>query len=636
MEKIFLDKKNSNIIKKYIKKEKASLYGYEEDIEIFTKVNQLTEELARKIFTMIMDEANRIRNILTKKEEDEFAEEIDDIFSKFDKIPKPELIEEYGFYDNAYIDMELDEVYEHMQTAFEVKELDQKYYYYRDLRNIAHTAINSINGLDKYNIKIQPEVKNKMITLQKELQDLLQHKKTDIQAIRNRIDVYNKYAIEIWNEYLTSIGNEDNGEFRWVVHNLTKGELQGEFKNKYMSTSLITNNIMGLYGNSNYGLIIKPKHIISAQYKDSYTLNSRDDEEDIFNIKPPIMLPQEIEEICINQTIEENGEPLNYEKTAIYPELVIDEYEIEGMYYISNGEHELARNYERAKKMAEERGMSLVERDISKYREEHGLQPMTETTKIDFCRNILQKCCDEDKILKKLEAMEPGTLFTNQHAQEFYEKYMLLRRTGDVSTETILKAFADVARDDVYFSKIAEIVDKKYPSDNKIQENNEQEEQKGQIEYLKARKIKTEPKTTQDLAIDNNLTAKINECGEILRPGKETIEMKVPINTQGNINKVNTISSKDAKIRPKEESIRDEVGDEQKENNEIEEKDKSISIDLWMNRFSGWYGTLDRVNQSVKAKFVKMKSDITRVIREKIIARSNKKDINKIQNPDGR
>ena len=286
--------------------------------------------------------------------------------------------------------------------------------------------------------------------------------------------------------------------------------------------------------------------------------------------------------------------------------------------------------------MAEERGMSLVERDISKYREEHGLQPMTETTKIDFCRNILQKCCDEDKILKKLEAMEPGTLFTNQHAQEFYEKYMLLRRTGDVSTETILKAFADVARDDVYFSKIAEIVDKKYPSDNKIQENNEQEEQKGQIEYLKARKIKTEPKTTQDLAIDNNLTAKINECGEILRPGKETIEMKVPINTQGNINKVNTISSKDAKIRPKEESIRDEVGDEQKENNEIEEKDKSISIDLWMNRFSGWYGTLDRVNQSVKAKFVKMKSDITRVIREKIIARSNKKDINKIQNPDGR
>ena len=41
-----------------------------------------------------------------------------------------------------------------------VKELDQKYYYYRDLRNIAHTAINSINGLDKLSTKYVNDLSN--------------------------------------------------------------------------------------------------------------------------------------------------------------------------------------------------------------------------------------------------------------------------------------------------------------------------------------------------------------------------------------------------------------------------------------------------------------------------------------------
>lgn len=39
-----------------------------------------------------------------------------------------------------------------------------------------------------------------------------------------------------------------------MIHNLTKGELEGEFRNQYMSTSLITNNTMGIYGTARYGL----------------------------------------------------------------------------------------------------------------------------------------------------------------------------------------------------------------------------------------------------------------------------------------------------------------------------------------------------------------------------------------------
>ena len=36
------------------------------------------------------------------------------------------------------------------------------------------------------------------------------------------------------------------------------------------------------------------------------------------------------------------------------------------------------------------------------------------------------------------------------------------------------------------------------------------------------------------------------------------------------------------------------------------QKQDNPSVDLWMNRFDGWYSAIDRVSQSVKEKFVKM------------------------------
>ena len=53
------------------------------------------------------------------------------------------------------------------------------------------------------------------------------------------------------------------------------------------------------------------------------------------------------------------------------------------------------------------------------------------------------------------------------------------------------------------------------------------------------------------------------------------------------------------------------------------------TVDLWMNRFSGWYSSIDKFAQNVKAKFVKMKSDIVKAISEKIKERTNKQEMNK-------
>lgn len=460
---ITLDEKNKKRIQKFIKQE-TCFYGYEQDIEVLKQNGELTEELARKVFTEIMNDAHRTRTMLEPEQDSEFREEIEDAFARYDKIPKPEHLEEYGFYDGVYNNMELGDIYSNMQIAFELRELDNKYYGCRDLRNIAETVINSIDGIEKYQIELQPEAKEELKRIQQELRTLLIEEKTDIQGIQERIELYNGHATNIWNDYLTDINDVKNSQYRWVIHNLTKGELEGNFRNKYMSTSLMTNNAMGRYGNSDYGLIIKPKHIVCASYRDTYTLNTREDEENLFNIRPPLMLPQEIEDICIQQTIEENGEMLNYETTPIYSELVVDEFEIEGVYYISYGEHELAKDYERAKKVADERGLPLIERDISKYRAEHGLEPMTDKAKMNLCRNILWKCCVGDRELEQAYSQFANG-FIKSNFKDFYEKFMQLKENLEFSKEHILRAFADVARGDIDFGKISQNIDEMYLSE---------------------------------------------------------------------------------------------------------------------------------------------------------------------------
>lgn len=477
MEKITLDEQNKRRIQKFIRQE-IGFYGYEKDIELLEQTGELTEELARRVFTEIMNDAHRTRTMLEPEEDSEFKEEIEEAFARYDKIPKPEHLEEYGFYDGVYNNMELDDIYSNMQIAFELRELDNKYYGCRDLRNIAETVINSIDGIGKYQIELQPEAKEELQKIQEELRTLLSAEKTDIQGIQERIELYNGHATNIWNDYLTDINNEPNSQYRWVIHNLTKGELEGDFRNKYMSTSLMTNNVMGRYGNSDYGLIIKPKHIVCASYRDTYTLNTRDDEENLFNIRPPLMLPQEIEDICIQQTIEENGEMLNYETTPIYSELVVDEFEIEGVYYISYGEHELAKDYERAKKVADERELPLIERDISKYRAEHGLEPMTDKAKMNLCKNILWKCCEGDRKLEQAYS-QFAKGFIKSNFKDFYEKFMQLKENPEFSKEDILRAFADVARGDIDFGKISQNIDEMYLS----------EEQKETIQAMKEYKL---------------------------------------------------------------------------------------------------------------------------------------------------
>lgn len=85
---------------------------------------------------------------------------------------------------------------------------------------------------------------------------------------------------------------------------------------------------------------------------------------------------------------------------------------------------------------------------------------MTETTKRFFCKNILSRCCEQDKDLYS-RFLAVGTMFVDRHYEEFYEKYMKLKE-GDYNKEDILKAFSDIARGDRQFGDVSKKIDEMY------------------------------------------------------------------------------------------------------------------------------------------------------------------------------
>ena len=197
MEKITIDEQNKKRIQKYLR-QAVTMYGYEEDIALLEEKGQLTEELARKIFTEIMKDTDSIRTIgLNEKEDGEFKELIEATFAEYDSIPKPEQYEQYGIYDGAYRNMDFQDIYSNMQIAFEMKELDSLYYGCKDLRDIANTAISSIDGIEKYNIDLPEKSKEDFRRIQEELRQLLSEDKTNIKAIQEKVNSYNEYGMII-------------------------------------------------------------------------------------------------------------------------------------------------------------------------------------------------------------------------------------------------------------------------------------------------------------------------------------------------------------------------------------------------------------------------------------------------------
>jgi len=460
MEQIIVDEENKKRIYEHIQSTRGYYTEYQNEIENLYSNGMLDKELATRVLANLVYLCKTTKYNL--KPDEEFKGEKREADELFKHIPKAKDFHE----DDAlvyvresdgeeYNGMSVEDIYSDIKKSLSVEETYIKIYSTQNLRERANNALKSISSISEHETDVTNERKEKLTQLGDELKALLGETKTDTNAIQNIIQTYNKEASEIWKRYLSN----DTEQPRWLVHNLSRGSFEGNFNKKYMSTSLITSRTMGLFNENmgnNFGFIIKPINIVSASEHDLFTNNSPVNEymEAFPQGKiPPIKLPWEIEETCIEQTIENNGEMLNYDNRPVYSEIVVEEFEIEAMYYRSRGEGELSPNYEIAKKMAEERGLELKELDLSKAREEQGLNPMTEGMQKSFLRNVLRKnFMNEEQIGKTMHyaSYDTSTIegqFIERHYEEFYRRNLQLRNNGGYSKEDILQEFNSMVPD---------------------------------------------------------------------------------------------------------------------------------------------------------------------------------------------
>ena len=376
-----------------------------------------------------------------------------------------------------------------ISKAIELFELDKIQNDYLNFTCISKDILTSIDFIISNNVEDSPENIKRITSIKNKLQELIELKNPSIDQASQLLEKFDKlnenytsYVLKLWDSYLSESDiNSDN--FRMVAHCIKRGNTyDNNFSGQYMSAVLLTSNIMGLFDNTNvfgpvdpnepsttnnsggpfiknnYGLIIKPKNIIVANDYDTYTNNAANSNNSIFCGRPfGIKPPQEIETNCLQRTIERNHEMLNYDNDSVYPEIVLDDFEIIGIFLVSNGEHELTPHYTHAKKMADSRGLPLVEKDLSKIRKSHGLEPMTEKTKKFFFKNLLENYCNSKPELKNIYT-QYSEEFINSHSEIFCEKYLDLKEQENYSTNDILLLLAEVTKNDIHFDKISQSI----------------------------------------------------------------------------------------------------------------------------------------------------------------------------------
>ena len=132
--------------------------------------------------------------------------------------------------------------------------------------------------------------------------------------------------------------------------------------------------------------------------------------------------------------------------------------------------------------------------------------------------------------------------------------------------------------------------------------------------YKKAFEIMTGMQLQKEEIQEENFG--VNEKGEIIR--ENAANVKIPEEEQIEMDK------------PRKESFRDEINqyDIPKQR---EAENRKTDVNLWMKRFKIYNGAIDKVSQSLKRKFVQLKSDIINEIKQNLKERSNNKTVQNIE-----
>lgn len=241
---------------------------------------------------------------------------------------------------------------------------------------------------------------------------------------------------KIFKSELTDVNKYQKGEnFNFLVHAVTNGYNRLEKNSSITSTSLISEDNIGLFINednvNSYGYIfdIDLDNIVVSSNADIFSdIKVEYDNiefSDIFEkyysyndfevkISPifshgiasisKIIPISYMKKINTDECIKINGEKLNYDVEEIYNEIVLlNNLSLvkKAVFVRTNGDKSISVDYKEAKKLAEKHNLPLIEIDLSLYREKNNLDILTKKEEKKILRRFLE-IVNEDKEIYKL------------------------------------------------------------------------------------------------------------------------------------------------------------------------------------------------------------------------------------------
>lgn len=101
-----------------------------------------------------------------------------------------------------------------------------------------------------------------------------------------------------------------------------------------------------------------------------------------------------------------------------------------------------------------------------------GLEAIPEAKRKQFCENLFKRLCDKNEIFKEFY-INDGRMFPNKYYQQFYEKYMTGKDTGDFSVNDIIGIIVELSEKDDKFKPIISDLRKYYIDESAIKQETE-------------------------------------------------------------------------------------------------------------------------------------------------------------------
>ena len=221
------------------------------------------------------------------------------------------------------------------------------------------------------------------------------------------------------------------------------------------------------------------------------------------------------------------------------------------------------------------------------------------------------------KMMNLKKSLNPAEL---QYLQQILRNKELITKivNKEIPDDTIKRVEGLLSKDDKDLKELSDESDRKGMEllEKKLAEQKRVEEQEARVRAEQEAKIKAEKEARAKAEQEAKVKVKAEQEAKAKAEQEARIKAEQEARAKAEQETKEYEQPQEEKIRPQEQSIKDKVEDMQDRESQQIIQSKNQKVDLWMNRFNGWYSVIDRVSQNVKNKFVKMKSDITKAIRD--------------------